>query len=366
MSHPLVQLIITRLREFYREPAALFWVYAFPILLALALGLAFSSRAPDPARVDVQEVPGSDAAQLVEYLNNHGILAELHTEADCRQRLRTGRTALFIVPAGDSVDEVLSAAAGGTAPAAGGRGQGEYTFVYDSFRPESVLAQHEVDALLLRRRTGTDWQPKLEQVTEKGSRYLDFLMPGLIGLNLMGGGLWGLGYVIVDLRVRKLLKRLLATPMRRSHFLLALLISRMLLLLPEMLVLVLVSCLGFGVPLRGGVLTLALVIFVGAVAFSGIGLLIACRAEKSESVTGLMNLVALPMYLVSGVFFSSKRFPEVVQPIIQALPLTQVNDALREVMLEGASLGAVAWRLAILAAWGLVTFFLALKFFKWK
>src|SRR5262249_10216772 len=147
-------------------------------------------------------------------------------------------------------------------------------------------------------------------VTQPGSRYIDFLIPGLMGMNLMGGGLWGVGFVLVDMRVRKLLKRLAATPMHRGDFLLSILTARMVFLIPDMLILLLVGWLAFGVPMAGDPATLALVILLGAAAFSGIGLLVACRAEKIETISGLMNLVMLPMWLLSGVFFSSKRFPE--------------------------------------------------------
>src|SRR5262249_18000391 len=153
-----------------------------------------------------------------------------------------------------------------------------------------------------------------------------------------------------------LFKRLLATPMRRPHFLLAMLLARMVMLLPEMTILLLFGMLVFTVPVRGDFVTLVVTIFVGAAAFAGIGLLVACRAQKTETVSGLMNLVMLPMWLLSGVFFSSKRFPEATQPFIQALPLTQLNDALREVMLEGKSFPEIAWRLGILALFALATF----------
>jgi ABC-type multidrug transport system permease subunit len=182
----------------------------------------------------------------------------------------------------------------------------------------------------------------------------------------MGGGLWGVGFVLVDMRVRKLFKRLLATPMNRPQFLLSLVLARFVMLLPEMGLLFLVATLVFGVPLRGDPFTLILILIAGAAAFTGIGLLVASRTEKTETVSGLMNLVMLPMWLLSGVFFSSKRFPEVTQPFIQALPLTQLNDALREVMLAGASLPMVAWRIGILSAFALVTFLLALKWFRWQ
>jgi ABC-2 type transport system permease protein len=346
MKHPLFQLFLSRLREFYREPEALFWVYGFPLLLAIGLGIAFWNREPDPSVVDVEQGADDPAAtELADRLRSAGLVVELHTEAECRLRLRNGKTALFVVPASDG-----------------------YTYVYDKTRPESQLARSQVDDAIVRWKTDADgkWRTTLEPVSDPGSRYIDFLMPGLMGLNLMGGGLWGVGFVIVDMRVRKLLKRLLATPMRRNHFLLAILGARLVLMLPDMLLLLLVGRFVFSVPMHGDLLTLSLVIVVGAAAFAGIGLAVACRTEKTETVSGLMNLVMLPMWLLSGTFFSSKRFPDVAQPFIQALPLTQLNDALREVMLEGLGLDKIAWRLGILAAWAVVSFVFALKFFRWQ
>jgi ABC-type multidrug transport system permease subunit len=350
--YPLTQLFMARLREFYREPEVLFWVYGFPLLLAVGLGLAFSSKKPEPPDVDVQSTPDLTLADLLcQRLKDNGITAELHAEDECERRLNTGRSALCVVPS--QVD-----------------GKDVFRYVYDEARPESVSARYQVEAVIgrweaERQKSGSSWENKDELRSEPGTRYIDFLLPGLIGLNLMGGGLWGVGFVLVDMRVRKLLKRLLATPMRRSDFLLSILSARMALLLPEMALLVLVGLYGFHVPLRGGVLSLVLCILIGAAAFSGIGLLVACRTDKTETASGLMNLVMLPMWLMSGTFFRSTRFPEVMQPFIQALPLTQLNDALREVMLDGYSVAHVAWRLAILAAWAVVTFALALRWFRW-
>jgi ABC-2 type transport system permease protein len=367
---PMLQLLLARLREFYREPEVIFWVYGFPVLLAVGLGIAFRSKEPEPPAVDVHQTPeiSADASALLEELQRSGVAAEMHDDNDCRQRLRIGKTALYVVPRADS-----------------------YRYVYDPARPESLLARARVEVAVQRLKAGiqlapegngsqngdrdlvqhwktgaAQWQTVDALTREPGSRYIDFLMPGLMGMNLMGGGLWGVGFVIVDMRVRKLLKRLLATPMRRSDFLLSILGARLVFMLPEMLLLVLVGRFGFGMPLQGDLLTLTLVIFVGAAAFAGIGLLVACRADKTETVSGLMNLVMLPMWLLSGVFFSSRQFPDAAQPFIQALPLTQLNDALREVMLEGASLPSVSWRVGILATWAVVSFFLALKWFRWR
>jgi ABC-type multidrug transport system permease subunit len=341
---PLFHLILARLREFFREPEAIFWVYGFPLILAVGLGIAFSSRAPEAQAVDVQKTDSAEADALAEHLRTAGLDVQLHDEAECRRRLRIGKTMLFVVPEKQS-----------------------FQYVYDPARPDSVAARYRVDAAVQRWKAGPAAAAVGERlVSEPGQRYIDFLMPGLIGMNLMGGGLWGIGFVLVDMRTRKLLKRLLATPMHRSDFLLSLLGARLVFLVPEMLVLTLVGYFGFKVPLGGHPLTLMLVMLSGALAFAGLGLLAACRADKTETVTGLINLVALPMWLLSGTFFSSKRFPDAAQPFIQALPLTQLNDALREVMLEGAALSEVAWRLGILLLWAVATFVLALRWFRWQ
>jgi ABC-type polysaccharide/polyol phosphate export permease len=344
-SHPLWQLLLSRLRQFYREPHALFWVYGFPLIMALSLGIALRNRKPEPLRIAVEAGPYAEDART--YLAGKDIIAEIKSEAVCREYRRIGKVPLFVRF----------------------RSDGSWQFVYDETQTDAVSARYQVDDALARRQlnvsSGLD-KPDDELVTERGSRYIDWFMPGLIGMNIMGGGLWGIGFVIVDMRVRKLMKRLLATPMKRPHFLLAMLLARMLMLIPEIGALLLFATLVFGVPLRGDLMTLIVVIVTGAAAFSGIGLLVSSRTEKTETVSGLMNLVMLPMWLLSGVFFSSKRFPDATQPFIQALPLTQLNDALREVMLEGKSLPEIAWHLGILAVFAVVTFTLALKWFRWQ
>jgi ABC-type multidrug transport system permease subunit len=336
------QLVLARLREFFREPEAIFWVYGFPILLALGLGVAFKGSKPAPPEVDVAQDAGGRAEAVHQTLQRAGIPVEVHPEAACQERLRKGKTALYVVP-----------------------GEKGSQYVYDEARSESVLARYWVDAVLLRGDAPAPAPPDI-LVSERGSLYIDFLMPGLIGMNIMGGGLFGVGFILVDMRVRKLFKRLMATPMHRGDFLLSLLTSRLLFLLPEMAALLLVGRLFFGVPIEGAFVTLLLVILLGALAFAGLGLLLGCRTDKTETMSGYINVVMLPMYLLSGVFFSSKRFPEAIQPLIQTLPLTQLNDALREVMLEGAGLGQIGWRLAILAAWAGVCFGLAVRWFRWR
>lgn len=342
---PLFQLTLARFREFVREPAAIFWVYGFPLIMAVALGVAFRERPVEKIKVAVREDVGSPEAVAAlkdrlaadERFEVSGVTGD-----EWKKRLRSGKTDLV------------------AAPAASG-----YELWDEPTRTESGLARYAVEAVLYKQPAAAP--PVAEQhLEEKGNRYIDFLLPGMLGMNLMGGGLWGVGYVLADMRIRKLLKRFLATPMKRRDFLLSVLISRMLFTVPEVLVLLGFGWLVFDVRNQGSLGALVLLIVYGAACFGGLGLLVASRAKTIETVSGLMNLVMLPMYIVSGVFFSSEKFPEWMQPLIQALPLTAMNDALRGVMLEGKGLPELWSELVVLGVWGLIPFAVALKIFRWR
>jgi len=201
---------------------------------------------------------------------------------------------------------------------------------------------------------------------DTGSRYIDFLIPGLLGMNLMGSAIWSMGFAIVDARRKKLLKRLVASPMPRPYYLLSFLLSRIFLLVVEVAALVGFGALLFHVPVRGSLVDLAGLCLLSSLSFSALGLLLASRARTIEAASGLMNLVMMPMWIASGVFFSSQKFPDVMQPVIKALPLTAVIDALRANMLQGANLAQIAPQVAIIAFWLVVCFALALKLFRWR
>jgi ABC-type multidrug transport system permease subunit len=342
---PLAEIIMARVREFLREPEALFWVYGFPILMTVGLGIAFRNQPVEHVTVDIETSPGAAAVEKALAANEKFVVA-IYPPDEARLRLRSGRTSLVVVAVGESTPR--------------------YDFYFDPSQPQSVLARDAVDDALQRAAGRKD----LAQVTEHafdepGGRYIDFLVPGLLGASLMGGGLWGVGFVTVDMRIRKLLKRFLATPMRRGDFLAGVMISRLLFMVPEVLVLLVFARLAFGVVIYGSLLAVLLLILMGAATFAGLGLLIASRAKTLEAVSGLMNLVMLPMWMLSGIFFSSDRFPDAAQPLIRALPLTALIDALRAVMQEGASLASQWQQLATLVAWTAVTFFLALRWFRW-
>ena len=340
--HPLKELSLTRLREFLREPEAVFWTYGFPLLLAVGLGVAFRNRPVEKVYVDI--VQNEQAAGISDVLKRDPeMVVGIHSEQECRDRLRLGKSSIVVVPG-----KVI-------------------TYMLDPSRPESELAQQRVNDVLQRAAGRKDPLKSREQlVTEPGARYIDFLVPGLLGMNLMGGGLWGVGFVIVDMRVKKLLKRLVATPMKRTDFLWSIIGGRLVFMLPELVVILGAGVLFFGVAVRGNVFSILVLCLIGAISFAGLGLLVACRAQRIETVSGLMNLIMLPMWLLSGIFFSPDRFPDALQPLVQSLPLTQLNYALRAVILEGASLPSQFWRLLVVAAWGAIPFFLALRWFRWN
>ena len=338
----MFQLALARMREFAREPEAVFWVFGFPIVLAFALGLAFRNTGPGELQVGVAQGPGDSA--LAAALDSSPHLAALVLDSGtARLRLRTGRIALLVVP-GDSL-----------------------VYRYDSTRTESRLARLEVDDAVQRSRGRRDvLAVREDRVVAPGSRYIDFLIPGLLGMNLLGSGIWGVGFSVVQARQKKLLKRFMATPMRRSHYLLSFILSRLVFLILEVAALIGFGALIFGVGVRGSFLSLLGITVLGAFAFAGLGLLVASRARTIEGVSGLMNLVMLPMWILSGTFFSYARFPDAMIPFVKALPLTALNDSLRAVMIDGAALSSLWGPLAIVIAWGGVSFAIALKIFRWR
>ena len=339
---PIIELASTRTKEFVRESEALFWVFGFPLILALALGFAFREKPPD--RVPVAVVAGPNAATRLAALQKSPVLLpSIMSEQEARDALRRGKVSLLI----EGADTVV--------------------FRFDATRPDAQSARREADDALQTAAGRRDIvATREERVHEQGARYIDFLIPGLLGMNLMGTGMWSMGFTIANARMKKLLKRLIATPMRKTDFLLAQFLSRLIWLLIEVTVLVIFGWLVFGVRVNGSIALLAILCIIGGFSFSGIGLLTASRARTIEAVSGLMNLIMMPMWLCSGVFFSYERFPDSVKPIIRLLPLTLLNDALRAVINDAAGLTQIALKLALLAVWGFVTFMIGLKVFRWQ
>ena len=338
---PIVQLTRVRLCEFLREPEAVFWVFFFPILVAVALGVAFRSRPPEPQPIGVVE--GAAAEWRDALVSSERLTVTTLSLAEATRRLRAGKLALVVLP--------------GDPP----------TFWFDPTRPESRLARLELDAALARVAGRTVAPAPAERLlAERGARYIDFLVPGLLGMNLMGTGMWSVGFSLVSQRVNRMLKLYVASPMRRWQFLAAQILARFVFLVLEVAVFLGFALAVLDVPLVGSTVALALVALLGAVAFVGLGLLIAARPRTIEAVSGWMNVVMFPMWIGSGTFFSTDRFPAVMQPFIRALPLSALNEALRGVMLEGLGLAALLPQIAVLLVWAIVGFALALKLFRWQ
>jgi len=338
LDGPLAQLTLVRVREFMREPEAVFWAVFFPILLTVGLGFAFRDR-PDPV-LKIAATPGVAASLKSEA----GLDVRELPEEQARLALRNGDIALAVV--GDA---------------------GNVVFYYDDTNTEGRTARALADRAIQRAAGRSDPVAVADRVTrEPGSRYVDFLVPGLIGIGIMSNAVWGLGFSIVDSRRRKLIKRMVATPMSRVQYLGSYLVWRLILLPVEVIIPLAFGGLAFGVPVRGSWIALALVCLIGSLCFSAIGILVGSRARTIEAVSGIMNLAIMPQWIVSGVFFSSQRFPDIVQPAIKALPLTALIDALRAIQLRGAGLADVWLELSILSGWLVVAFVAGLKLFRWR
>ena len=341
----LRELTMVRVREFLREPEAVFWTFAFPILLAIGLGIAFRNKPPEIVHVGVVQSPAADS--VITSLRASKLLAvELVPTVDSGlASMRNGKIALVV--------DV--------------KGSREVDYRFDDTRPDARNARFLADDAIQRGAGRVDPTASADSlVRDAGSRYIDFVIPGLVGMNIMGGSIWGVGFAIVDARRKKLLKRLIATPMSRTEYMMAFVLSRLGVLVVEVAVVLGFAVIAFGVPMRGSLLQLAAIVLLSAFAFGGLGLLIASRAQTIEGASGLMNASMVPMWVLSGVFFSSENFPRAFQPFIKALPLTATNDAMRATMLRGEGLGAVAPELAVLAVWTVVCGWLALKLFRWR
>jgi ABC-2 type transport system permease protein len=343
---PIVELTLVRLRLFFREPSAMFWTFGFPVILSFALGLAFRSRPPEAARIAIEAGEGAERT-MAELAPAQGkeVRASILDPAEAHRELRAGKVVLVVASAGVR------------------------TYRYDETRPEGRLARKLVDDLLQRAEGRVDPTAIADdRVTEPGARYIDFLVPGLVGMNLMSSSMWGIGFTIVEMRTKRLVKRMLATPMRRGDFLLSFVLMRIVFVLVEVPVLFGFASLAFGVHVVGSAALLVGLSLLGALAFAGLGLLVASRAQNTQTAGGLMNVVMMPMFICSGVFFSTSNFPDGMQPYLRALPLTALNDGLRAVTSEGAGLrdATVAFAIAVLGAWGLASFAAALKIFRWR
>lgn len=339
---PLRELVLTRIRAFLREPEALFWTFVFPILMAVGLGVAFREKPAEAAVVGVER--GSAAEAHLPALRASGDLkVVLLDDSAAARALRKGDVAVLLT------------------------GGDRLVYRFDPARDESRVARLLADRAVQAGAGGTRPVATADDGKRRpGARYIDWVIPGLIGLNLMSTGMWGIGFGLVQARNKKQLKRLVSTPMRKRDYLLAMILARLVFIVLEVPPIVIFARLAFGVQVRGNLLAFSAVALLSAMTFAGLGLLAASRARTIEGVSGILNVVMLPQFVLSGVFFSASRYPAVIQPFINALPLTAVNNALRAVYNDALPVSAYWPSLAIIAAWMVISFAAALKLFRWQ
>lgn len=339
---PLRELVLTRIRAFLREPEALFWTFVFPILMAVGLGVAFREKPADRASVAVAR-PSIAERYLPALRASKELKVTVMSSDDAERALSKGEVAVLLT------------------------GDRRLVYRFDPARDESRVARLLADRVVQAAAGGTRPVATVDAgQRQPGSRYIDWVIPGLIGLNLMSTGMWGIGFGLVQMRNKKQLKRLVSTPMRKRDYLLAMILARLVFIVLEVPPIVLFAWLAFGVVIRGSLLAFAGVALLAAMTFSGLGLLAASRARTIEGVSGILNVIMLPMFVLSGVFFSSSRYPAVMQPFINALPLTAANTALRAVYNDALPVSAFWPSLAIIAAWMVLSFVAALKLFRWQ
>ena len=365
-SAALKQLTITRVRVMLREPEIIFWVFAFPVLLAMAIGVAFTDPAPEQLRVAVEEGSAAEA-HLQALEGREDLQVRLLAPADADDALRRGEVALILGNPRPGDADGPSPEVDAPPDPVGPDPAGVLALRYDPTRPEGRTARILVDQAI--QEAAGAVRPvtiRSQEVEQSGHRYIDWLIPGIIGFNLMSTGMWGVGFYITRSRQNLQLKRLVATPMPRSHFLLSQILARFVFLVVEVPLVIVFAWLAFDVPMEGSPLALAAVVLLGAACFSGFGLLASSRVRTTEGVSGIINAIVMPMVVLCGVFFSPARFPDALQPLIQILPLTALNDALRAIYNEGLPLTAAAGDLALLVLWTGLTFALALRWFRWQ
>lgn len=338
--NPLGQLVLARIKEFFREPGAVFWTFGFPLLVAVVLGLAF--RHGGTPKLPVVVLEGQFQEERVSLLAGDGrFVVSGATAAEADALFRRGAAVLAV---------------GGGTPV---------SYLYDPQHDQAGRARQLVDEVLQSAAGRVNPLGTVDEtVSATGARYIDFLIPGLLGFNIMSSSLWGMAWPIVQTRRRKLLKRLAATPMYRSHYLLAFILARLLFVLAEVVTLVLFARLVFNVQVQGSFVILCLFSTLAAMSFAGLGLLAASRTESAETTSGIVNLIVFPMMLLSGVFFSYAHYPDWLQPVISALPLTLFNDGLRGIF-NGVSPLDLLWPTIILIVYGLLSFLAALRLFRW-
>lgn len=330
----LLRLFVLHLKKFFRQPAILFWAVGFPVIMAWVLGAAFSR--PDNPIVPVGILSSGSTALMV--LPN--IYWVPTTEANLRRDLRLGIFSLYVSPLEDN-----------------------FVAHYDPKNQAAKMAYLTLEKSLSDLRGGSGLG--VEPIARQGSRYIDFLLPGLAALSIMNSALWGLGWGTIEMRMKKMLRRMIATPMSKVSFLGSLILSRLVVGMFELLILFGFCKFYFNISFLGSLGAFSLVFVAGTIAFCGFGILVASRTSSTAIANGLINMVTLPMMVLSGIFFSYRQFPSWAVSVIEYLPLTQLADAFRLLINEPVGVAHIGFTVLLLLVTGVVTSAIGLKFFRW-
>lgn len=346
MQHPVVLLVLANFREFFRQPGALFWAVFFPILMAGGLGLAFTQK--------------GELTQKVAFVGQQET-----TETSWSKRVgndKTGYTNYQFLRV--DFDEGLVLLKRGTVDIIVSQGANGYEYHFDPLNPEAQLAYLNLTAVLnggSSQLSGDDVVP----LTEIGNRYIDFLVPGLMAMGVMMSCMWGISYGLIEKRSKMLLRRMVATPMKKTHFMAGVLIARTVMSAMEATLLVGFSWLFFDIRIEGQFLALVVLFLAGTLAFAGIAILTASRTDNTYVGNGILNAVVMPMMILSGIFFSYQGFPDWAISVIRLFPLTIFADTARAIFIEGAGWQQVVLPVTVLGGLGAVCMGIGLKIFKW-
>ena len=360
MNNQLFRLTTTRFLETIREPEVLFWGIVFPVLISIGLGLAFMQKNETKFNIVISTENVSELDSLL------SLYAQ--TNNDCVTWTVTDETlgiTHFNFTRKQWPDAIISLK----------RGESDLiitdslTRIYYHFDPRNAqaeLAYLKLSTLLKSPSNVSATQQELSPLTLKGVRYIDFLVPGLIALGLMSSLLWGVCYTIIECRSKKLLRRMIATPMKKSNFLISIIFVRMMMNVLESVIIFLCVFFFFDIQIQGNIAALIVIFIAGNIAFAGIAVLLSCRTSKTEAGSGLINAVQMPMMLMSGIFFSYHNFPEWSLGAIKLLPLTALTDGMRSIFNEGAGFSEIIIPTIALTSLGVICFYIGIKLFKWQ
>jgi ABC-2 type transport system permease protein len=367
MRKSIVQLILINYREFIREPGIVFWSVIFPVLISWVLGVAFSNRGEMMQKVAIVE---SSPAQNIKFraflANAYPVLnindSSLQEFSKTIENPKLGNTTYrFVYTRWDDAIIMLK------------RGQtniiieekpDSLMFHFDPKNPEARL-NYIVLSSVIKDESFIHETGYIKVLEKTGTRYIDFLIPGLLAMGIMNSFLWGISYALIEMRSKKLLRRMIATPMKKSEYLFSHFVARVSLAIFEASILFLFAWLYFHIHIQGSLIAFIMIFFAGNICFTGIGVLLASRTSSSRVGTGLINFVSLPMTVLSGVFFSYHNFPDFVVPFIQKLPLTMLADSIRSIFNEGTGISESLPEFFILSGLGILCFITGLKIYKW-